>query len=148
MRYLVDSNVLLRWIDIGSPMRSQVKQAFRVLYRAGDTLCITPQNVMEFWNVCTRPTTARGGFGLAVVQARQKVLRLERLVTYLPDMPTTHTEWKQLVSAHSVLGVQVYDARLVAAMRVHGVTHILTFNTSDFKRYPGITAVNPADVTP
>ncbi len=29
----------------------------------------------------------------------------------------------------------VHDARLTAAMLVHGLTHILTFNISDFARY-------------
>ena len=33
---------------------------------------------------------------------------------------------------------------LAAAMRVHGVTHLLTLNSSDFARYPGIAAVHPA----
>ena len=37
---------------------------------------------------------------------------------------------------------------LVAAMRVHRVTHILTFNTADFARYApeGVVAVDPAVV--
>ena len=49
---------------------------------------------------------------------------------------------------YGVSGVQVHDARLVATMIVHGVTHILTFNTSDFVRYApqGIVAVDPATV--
>jgi hypothetical protein len=40
----------------------------------------------------------------------------------------------------------VHDARLVAVMRVHSLTHILTFNTTDFIRYPAITVVHPRDV--
>jgi len=32
---------------------------------------------------------------------------------------------------------------LVAAMHVHGVTHLLTLNVRDFARYPGITVVHP-----
>ena len=49
---------------------------------------------------------------------------------------------------YEVLGVQVHDARLVAAMIAHNVTHILTFNVTDFARYTdeGIEAVNPAAV--
>ena len=35
------------------------------------------------------------------------------------------------------------DARLVAAMTVHGVRHVLTFNGEDFSRYPGITVLDP-----
>ena len=47
---------------------------------------------------------------------------------------------------YGVIGVNVHDARLVAAMLVHGLTHILTFNTTDFARYTEITAVHPTAV--
>ncbi|ETW99939.1 MAG: hypothetical protein ETSY2_40000 [Candidatus Entotheonella gemina] len=49
---------------------------------------------------------------------------------------------------YSVSGVQVHDARLVAAMIMHHVTHILTLNISDFERYAseGIVAVDPATI--
>lgn len=48
--------------------------------------------------------------------------------------------------AHNVSGVQVHDARLVAAMRVHGVSRILTFNDKDFTRYADIEVVHPRTV--
>jgi len=52
------------------------------------------------------------------------------------------------VVSFGVSGVQVHDARLVAAMTVHGVTHILTLNPTDFARYTtvGIVAVDPLTV--
>jgi hypothetical protein len=77
------------------------------------------------------------------------MLRLvERLFPLLPDMPTVYPEWRQLVVNFEVIGVQAHDARLVAAMIAHDVTHLLTFNTSDFSRYisTGIVAVDPASV--
>jgi hypothetical protein len=43
-------------------------------------------------------------------------------------------------------GVQVHDARLVAAMLVHEVTYLLTLNKRDFMRYPGITVEHARDV--
>jgi predicted nucleic acid-binding protein len=43
--------------------------------------------------------------------------------------------------------VQVHDARLVAAMRVHSVKRILTFNDKDFARYTDIAAVHPGTVS-
>ena len=49
-------------------------------------------------------------------------------------------------SQYKVIGRRVHDTRLVAAMNVHSVTHLLTFNTDDFKRYDGITVVDPAFV--
>jgi predicted nucleic acid-binding protein len=42
-----------------------------------------------------------------------------------------------------VLGTKVHDARLVAAMNVHGIERILTFNTGDFARY-GIEVLLPS----
>ena len=42
------------------------------------------------------------------------------------------------------MGVQVHDARLVAAMLVHGIPNLLTLNVTDFARYADvITAVHP-----
>jgi hypothetical protein len=61
----------------------------------------------------------------------------------LPDNRDVYSEWRRLVTEHAVRGAKVHDARLVAAMAVHGVTEVLTLNTSDFARYPGITAVHP-----
>ena len=48
--------------------------------------------------------------------------------------------------ASKTTGARTHDARLAAALRVHGVTHILTFNVSDFKRFAGLTAVHPTEV--
>jgi predicted nucleic acid-binding protein len=42
-----------------------------------------------------------------------------------------------------VLGTQLYDARLVAAMLAHGIDRILTFNVADFSRY-GVAVLHPA----
>ena len=64
----------------------------------------------------------------------------------LPDTDAIFKEWEQLVTQHQVQGKQVYDARLVASMIVHDLTHVLTFNTADFKRFTAITAVNPKAV--
>ena len=56
-------------------------------------------------------------------------------------------EWRRLVVNYGVSGVQVHDARLVATMLVHDVTHILTFNTQDFIRYrpEGIIAIDSSE---
>jgi predicted nucleic acid-binding protein len=54
--------------------------------------------------------------------------------------------WRNLVLDYKVSGIQVHDARIVAAMMVHRVDQILTFDLDDFKRYGGITVIHPADV--
>ncbi len=147
MRYLLDSNILLRLARRSDPLRPPVRSALRTLRRRGDELCYTPQNLVEFWSVSTRPAAARGGLGLTPTETDRRLrLLVERFFTRLPDGPAVHAEWRRLVVAHAVSGVQVHDARLVAAMQAHGVTHLLTLNTGDFARYPGITAVHPQAV--
>jgi predicted nucleic acid-binding protein len=47
------------------------------------------------------------------------------------------------VLQHRVSGIKVHDARIVAAMSVHQVPKILTFDLDDFKRYENITVVHP-----
>ena len=61
----------------------------------------------------------------------------------LPDTQAVHQEWRKLLVTQHVSGVQVHDARLVAAMRVHAVKRILTFNEKDFARYTEIEAIHP-----
>jgi hypothetical protein len=46
-----------------------------------------------------------------------------------------------------VKGTKAHDARIVAAMKAYGVTHLLTLNGDDFKRFHGIiTVMEPDDV--
>jgi predicted nucleic acid-binding protein len=95
-------------------------------------LCFTPQVLAEFWSVCTRPPSARGGFGLLPSQAEQRARLIERYFRLLPDSVATDQEWRQLLVRHTVAGVKVHDARLIASMKVYGITHLLTFNAEDF----------------
>ncbi len=46
---------------------------------------------------------------------------------------------------YQVSGKSAHDARLVAAMHVHGLTSILTFDRTGFTRYAGVEIVHPAE---
>ena len=85
--------------------------------------------------------------GRTAAEAEAQVNRLKALFPLLLDIPAIYQEWERLVIAHAAIGVNVHDARLLAAMLAHNLTHILTFNTSDFTRYSEITAVHPKAVT-
>jgi predicted nucleic acid-binding protein len=109
---------------------------------AATTLHYTPQNIAELWNAMTRPLT-RNGFGLSASDADTEVRAIEVGMTLLADNEAIYHEWRRVIVQHSVLGVQVHDARLAATMYVHGVAHILTFNVDDFSRFAGLTALHP-----
>lgn len=147
MIYLADTNVLLRFADRTHPVHATVRAAVRKLRTIGHSVRATPQNFVEFWNVATRPIE-KNGFGLMPANTDRLLDLVERLFPLLPDSPAVYTEWRRLVVSFGVSGVQVHDARIVATMIVHGVTHVLTFNKADFVRYEtsGIVAVDPTTV--
>jgi predicted nucleic acid-binding protein len=142
--HVLDSNTLLRLAKRDDPEHALVTAAIERLIEEGAEICYTPQNVVEFWNVFTRPRE-KNGFGLSVAEADRQAGLIETRFAFLPDNERIHGEWRRLVVAHAVSGAQVHDARLVAAMRVHGITHLLTLNKTDFLRYRDITAVHPGE---
>ena len=143
--HLVDTGILLRMSRRDDPAHSIVDSALSKLGDSAAGLYYTHQNIAEFWNVCTRPLE-HNGFGLSVVKTVKEVAAIERMMIFLPDGEAVYKEWRRLVERHGVSGAKVHDARLVAAMMVHGVTRLLTLNVADFARYSGITAVDPRDV--
>jgi predicted nucleic acid-binding protein len=128
-------------------MYGDAVNAIATLRGWGEQLHIVPQNLIEFWNVYTRPLE-RNGLGHTAAEAEAEVNRLKAFFSLLPDTSEIYQEWERLVVVYAVRGVNVHDAKLVAAMLVHGLTHVLTFNISDFARYSEITAVHPTTVTP
>ena len=144
--YLLDTNVLLRFSDAASPVHATAVDAVAVLLSRGDRVYITAQNLIEFWAVATRPVDANG-FGWDARQTEQEMGKLLNFFLFLDDTPSVFRHWLALATAHAVSGKQVHDARLAAVMEAHGVASILTFNTRDFSRYPGLRATDPAAVS-
>ncbi len=141
---LTDTNIGLRWLDLGTPASALVAAAIRDLEIRGHELRMCAQNYVEFWATATRPVHANG-LGLDAAGADHLLKQVEAAFPLLDDPPSLYAEWRRLVLAHDVSGRQVYDARLAAFMLVHGITHILTFNIADFARYSGVVAVHPND---
>jgi predicted nucleic acid-binding protein len=84
--------------------------------------------------------------GLSIPDAQAELARLKTLFSFLPDTPAIYPEWERLVTTHNVGGRDAHDTRIVAAMNVHHISHLLTFNKEDFTRYPGITVLLPSEV--
>ena len=145
MSYLVDTNVLLRSVQKNHPMLKDATSAVTTLLGLGEELFITSQNLIEFWAVATRPL-ANNGLELTIEQEYQELVGLRRIFSVLPETPDILTEWERIVIQYRASGKQSHDARIAAAMSVHGIKNLLTFNTDDFKRYSDITAVDPQSI--
>jgi len=140
--FAVDTNVLLRSIDEGHSAQATAQNVLLSLRKQLETLSVFPQNLIEFWAVATRPKT-NNGLGWSIERTEKELRSLRSLFVVLPDTDEIFPEWQKLVVQYRVSGKQAHDARLVASMNVHNLTHLLTFNTSDFKRFTSITAIDP-----
>lgn len=147
MLVALDTNVLLRLVNPHDPFHSCTRTALRVLYQRGDRFCFFPQNAAEFWNVCTRPATARGGYGLSVEEADRRLRHLHRLFDVCYEVPAAYLRWHALVTELRLTGVQVHDARIAALIQAHGILCLLTFDQEDFRRYSGFTTLSPHQFT-
>ncbi len=147
MIYIPDTNVLLRIAMRSDPQHTLVLSAIRNLKSNSDEVRLLPQTCVEFWNVATRPVSGNG-FGLSIDNANHSLKLVEEIFPLLAENDGIFPKWRKLVVDFGVSGIQVHDARIVAAMLVHDITHILTFNTKDFSRYSslGIVAIDPAKV--
>jgi len=145
MTILFDTNVLCRLADRRHPVHEHAHSALRTLLQRRDPIVLVPQVLYEFWVACTRPAN-QNGLGLTARQAHEKQRRAQSLATLMHDTPLVFEEWQRLVVEHDAKGKSAHDARLVAAMKVHGIEAILTFNVADFARYPAIIVLDPAKV--
>lgn len=146
MLILLDTGILLRLTHRADLLHPVVRYAVRELRLRGHSFVATHQNIAEFWNVCTRPVSARGGLGITLADTGKRLRIVERVVRVVPEPPAAYDAWKQLVVSLGIKGVQVHDARLAAAMTVLGITQLLTLNQRDFARFTGIVALDPISI--
>lgn len=149
MAYLIDTTILGRLANATDPQHVVAARAVLELHRSGEVLHLTPQVLIEFRNVATRPVTVNG-LGLSAADTETQASTFEARFPLLADTSDIYPAWKAVVSALGIIGKQMHDARLVAVCHVHGVTHLLTFNVGHFARLsgfgPGLVVVDPASV--
>ncbi len=142
---LVDTSVLIRTLQPHHPLYVPADRAIRLLPQRGTELHIVAQNLIELWTVATRPA-GENGLGMTAAEAASELERIKGMFLFLPEAPAIYPAWEALVIKYQGMGKPAHDARLVAAMRVYGLTSILTFDRTGFSRYPGIDVIHPEQV--
>lgn len=145
MRVLLDTNVLCRLAQKGHPLRSAAEDAILKVREDGHEPCLVPQVLYEYWVVATRPA-AENGLEMAPADVDEAIDLWLELFALLRDERGIFSQWRELVRQCDVKGKSAHDARLVAAMKRHGLQHLLTFNVADFQRYKGIELINARTV--
>lgn len=145
--YLCDTNLLLRMVDAASAHHRVAVDSLAALLQRRHDAFITAQNLIEFWAVATRPVEANG-LGWTRERTSAEVAALRQRFPLLPDSPDILGRWLMLVETLPVSGKRVHDARLVAVLLMHGVEHLMTFNTGDFAAFTAVSVIHPRTLLP
>ena len=143
--WLIDTNILIYFINPASPFYGEALRAINELNRRGAALWITAQNIAEFYATLTR-SQRQGGLGLACADALREVAFIKQYFGLLEDSPATLPAWEALIAQTRVTGTDCFDIRLAAIMQVYGITNLLTKNVADFAAVPGIIVETPANL--
>jgi predicted nucleic acid-binding protein len=146
-RYLLDTNVVMRFCNPSDVQHDLATDAISRLLMQSDECLLVTQVIIEFWVVATRPTQVNG-LGWTAEQTRSTIDQLLDRFPFLEESPQIFPNWLNLVTANRVMGKRTHDARIIAAMLASGITHLLTFNPSDFAGISSITIIHPQDLPP
>ena len=129
----IDTNALVYSRIVESPNYDAARLRLERAHQDAEPLRISRQVVREYLSVMTRPQP------WTVPISRDNVLEdVNRLLSdfeILEDGPVVTDTLVTLCREFEVGGKQIHDANIVATMLVHGERRLLTFNTSDFRRY-------------
>lgn len=149
MAYLIDTSVLVRLANTADLQYSIAVAAVVELHRRGEVLHVTPQVLIEFRSVATRPTDVNG-LGLSANDAARQSKIFEAVFPMLAETPGFYPAWQKVVDGLKIVGKQVHDARLVAVCHVYGISHLLSFNVAHFARMakiaPEVIVVDPKSI--
>src|SRR5258708_19655454 len=109
MVYLIDTSVLARLANTADAQYPTADRAVMELHQRRETLHVTPQNLVEFRNMATRPR-AVNGLGLSAVDAEAKAAVFEAAFPLLAETPDIYPAWKALVARLGAIGHQVHAA--------------------------------------
>lgn len=143
--YLLDTNILLRVSDPSSANYSLAVDSVFVLLNGGNKCFLTPQTLIEFWVVATRPIEVNG-LSWTPERTQEQIHQFLLRFSLKEETPEIFLHWFQLVADYKIKGKRTHDIRLLAVMKAHSITHLLTFNPEDFLPIPEITIVQPQEI--
>ena len=144
-RWLLDTNVVIGWVDKDSADRQISSRVVDSLIRRDTRCCHLARQVLyEFWAVATRPRD-HNGLGWTVERAHDELLKVQNLFQTLEDPPDLFNRWLALVTAYKVQGFQAHDMRLLALAQAYDL-RLLTVNVRHFPEDFRGVVIHPRDL--
>lgn len=129
---LLDTNVLVHAAYRGSPLHEIAARLVHRGFEERGVFCITPQNIVEFAAVVTRPRHVSPPMTGADVQRIAGTLYESRKLLKIYPQRATVLRAVKFGALHGLSGPRWYDAFLAFTMADAGVLDIVTDNAKDY----------------
>jgi predicted nucleic acid-binding protein len=143
---LLDTNILVRGVVVGDPLRQVAIDAVDALEQMGSVIHICPQNMQEFRQVATRPTAANG-LGWTSADVASAVTGFEQRYVLTPETASIYPAWRRIVEGCAATGRANFDGRLMAVADTSGIAAVLSFEAGSFAKFAlftqGIVVLDP-----
>ena len=141
-RVLVDTNVLIYATLAADPRHERAQFVLGQRSRADVQMFVSVQNLAEMYPNLTGPKNRPPD---SPALARDKIRSVARLrgLAVLPLTLDTTLRALDLCADAGVTRQAYFDAQLAALMLREGIPAIVTENTADFSKFPGIRAITP-----
>jgi len=141
-RVFLDTNILVYAINIDSASHPSAAALIKEISAGTLKTCMSPQILCEFFATVTNPRKFR--CPLTPTEASDAINSyMESAISLLYLKDSTIKLTLDMAIRHKINGTEIFDTQIVATMLENGVGMIYTANVSDFKKYSGITVVNP-----
>lgn len=134
----IDTNILVYASVKESPFHEQALTALETAYNTERPLWISRQIIREFLVIMTRPQAFETLSKETVLQQANDFCHRFNVAD---DTSNVTKELLSLLKQFPGGGKQVHDMNIVAAMLANGITHLLTHNVKDFKRFENTIAL-------
>ena len=131
-RIFIDTNILLTASDSSRDDYSGARKIFSSISSSGCHPVSSGQVLREYLVVATRPKNANG-LGLSPGDAVHNIKEFEKRLTVYDERKSTADLLQHLIVKHQLNGKRIHDANIVATMKTHGISFLLTQNTADFE---------------
>ena len=139
-KVLIDSNIFIYTLDESIGHTEKVRLYLEGLFSSNLELFVSTQNILEIKRVVTHPTFEKKRIKVDIDRIINNWLKN---ITLIYGDEQVWYEYLELSQKYSVKGNQVFDLWLVATMKANNIKIIITANTKHFKKYRGITALDP-----
>jgi predicted nucleic acid-binding protein len=135
-----DTNIFLIATDRGRRGHQEARMVLGKARRAGIHLTCSGQVLREYLVVATR-APENNGLGLRPTVALANVEAFLAHVAFHEETEDVAVQLREIIRAGEVTGKRIHDANIVATLRAHGLSILLTENAADFKGFPDIRLV-------